>query len=372
MRLIITAMKNEGAYILEWAAYHLTIGVDHFLVYTNDCDDGTDAIWRRLAEMGLATQVENDQIKARGVQKTALLRAEKHPVTRDAEWLGCLDVDEFINIRHGDGMLDDLFASAPTANMFMLAWRRFGANGRAGFADQNVLEQFTRAAPENCPYPFHNYGIKSLWRADAGYKRIGVHRANEPSPAKIQSLRIVNGAGEPLTGYEEKGLWLTPRTAGYAGAQVNHYSLRSAECFLAKCERGLPNSKITQLDLGYWAERNFNNVEDRSILRRLPDLNAKLAELKSDPQLAALHENACQWRNATIQRLLRDPAMMKLFLRIIVTETRAIPPQYAARLNELVARSWAADRAERDARKAKNAARRARKLANQQSGDNPD
>ena len=45
MRLIVTAMKNEGPFILEWAAYHLSIGFDRFLVYTNDCDDGTDAIW---------------------------------------------------------------------------------------------------------------------------------------------------------------------------------------------------------------------------------------------------------------------------------------------------------------------------------------
>ncbi|MGB0505429.1 MAG: glycosyltransferase family 2 protein [Pikeienuella sp.] len=354
-------MKNEGAYILEWAAYHLSIGVDHFLVYTNDCTDGTDQIWLRLAEMGLATHVANDKIKARGIQKTALMRAEKHPLTRKAEWLGCLDVDEFINIKHGEGTLDDLFDVAPDADMFMLAWRRFGANGRAGFADQNILEQFTRAAPENCPYPFHNYGVKSLWRADAPFGRIGVHRANEVDPKQAEDVQVVNGAGATLPGYAEKGLWLTPATSGYAGAQVNHYSLRSAECFLLKCERGLPNSKITQLDLGYWAERNFNNVEDRSIQRRMPAMAEKLAELKSDSKLKALHDTACRWRHENIQRLLHDPAMLKLFLRIIATETSVVSPRHAGRLNELIARSWQADRAERDARKARNAERRARK-----------
>lgn len=34
--LIVTAMKNEGAFVLEWFAYHLSIGVKHFMVYTKD------------------------------------------------------------------------------------------------------------------------------------------------------------------------------------------------------------------------------------------------------------------------------------------------------------------------------------------------
>ena len=42
--VIVTCMKNEGPFILEWIAYHRMIGVDDFLVYTNDCDDGTDSL----------------------------------------------------------------------------------------------------------------------------------------------------------------------------------------------------------------------------------------------------------------------------------------------------------------------------------------
>ena len=120
MRLIVTAMKNEGAFILEWAAYHLSIGVDRFLVYTNDCEDGSDAIWERLAALGYGAHERNDDIRARGVQKTALMKADDHPLVAEAEWLGCLDVDEFINVKHGAGTLDDLFAALPEADMIML------------------------------------------------------------------------------------------------------------------------------------------------------------------------------------------------------------------------------------------------------------
>ncbi len=37
-------------------------------------------------------------IKPRGVQKTALMRADGHPAVAEAEWLSCLDVDEFVNV----------------------------------------------------------------------------------------------------------------------------------------------------------------------------------------------------------------------------------------------------------------------------------
>ncbi|MEM7268243.1 MAG: glycosyltransferase family 2 protein [Pseudomonadota bacterium] len=343
MRLIVTAMKNEGPFILEWAAFHLSIGFDGFLVYTNDCEDGTDAIWTRLSEMGFGAHEVNDQIKARGVQKTALMRADDHPLTKQAEWLSCLDCDEFLNIKTGEGALDDLLGGAPDADLHMIAWRRFGASGVAAFRDAPVTEQFTHAAPEVCPYPFHNYGAKSVWRANGPFERIGVHRPLEPTG----DVSVVNGEAQALAGYEEKRLWLTPNNAGYAGAQVNHYSLRSAQSYLVKCARGLPNSKITDLDLGYWAERNFNQVEDTSIARRLPAMKEKLAELKSDPVLADLHDEAVQWHRGKIRTLLSEREPLKLFLRIITTETSVLSGLGARQLNPLIARSWEMDRAHR-------------------------
>lgn len=46
---IVSTMKNEGPFILEWIAHHRAIGVDDFLIYTNDCTDGTDRLLDALA-----------------------------------------------------------------------------------------------------------------------------------------------------------------------------------------------------------------------------------------------------------------------------------------------------------------------------------
>ncbi len=55
---VLATMKNEGPFLLEWVAHHKALGFDDIVICTNDCADGTDAMVRRLAEMGLARHHE--------------------------------------------------------------------------------------------------------------------------------------------------------------------------------------------------------------------------------------------------------------------------------------------------------------------------
>ena len=55
--LAVTSMRNEGAFLLEWLAHHRAVGFTDVLVFSNDCDDGTDAMLDRLAQLGWLTHV---------------------------------------------------------------------------------------------------------------------------------------------------------------------------------------------------------------------------------------------------------------------------------------------------------------------------
>ncbi|MES2816741.1 MAG: glycosyltransferase family 2 protein, partial [Pseudomonadota bacterium] len=48
----VLCVRNEAAFLLEWLAHHRACGVTDFLVFTNDCDDGTDAMLDRLEALG--------------------------------------------------------------------------------------------------------------------------------------------------------------------------------------------------------------------------------------------------------------------------------------------------------------------------------
>ena len=41
---LVTTMRNEGPHLLEWIAHHQAIGVTDFVIYTNECEDGTDTL----------------------------------------------------------------------------------------------------------------------------------------------------------------------------------------------------------------------------------------------------------------------------------------------------------------------------------------
>ena len=66
---VLTTMKNEGAFLLEWFAHHKALGFDRFLICTNDCEDPTTDMVVRLSKMGLsvkqiaqATELSEDDV----------------------------------------------------------------------------------------------------------------------------------------------------------------------------------------------------------------------------------------------------------------------------------------------------------------------
>lgn len=99
--LAITSVRNEGAFLIDWLAHHRACGFTDFLVFSNDCDDGSDAMLDRLQAMGWLTHVPNPAPHPKGPQWEALKQADRHPLTRAADWIMVFDVDEYVNIHVG-------------------------------------------------------------------------------------------------------------------------------------------------------------------------------------------------------------------------------------------------------------------------------
>lgn len=327
-KLLITSMRDEGPYLLEWVAYHIMIGFDHLLVYTNDCTDGTDKMLDRLAQLGLVTH-EANKIGKQGVQWSALKQASAHPLTRKAEWLLFADVDEFVNIKIGNGHVEDLIGAVPEADAIALTWRLFGNSGVVDLLDAPCTKQFTRAAPFPCVMPWQASMIKTLFRNSGAYGKLGVHRPLKR--AESAKPVWVNGSGKTLPElYQDKGVITYGARAGNALAQLNHYSVRSAKGFLAKTQRGLPNRAHKPVGLEYWVDRNFNQMEDVTILRHLPRLEAVLQKLKDDPVLGRLHEAALAHHQALIEELLNTEDGLRLLLQTSSTTRTDVPAAHAA------------------------------------------
>ena len=316
----ITAMRNEGAFVIEWLAHHRAIGITDFLVFSNDCQDGTDSMLDRLAELGWLTHRRNDGPHPRGPQWAALKAADHHPLVRGADWLIVCDVDEFVTVRTGNGTLGALMAAAPEATGFALTWRMFGNDGVDALDGRLVTETFRRAAPDVLHWPWRAQMVKTLFRNDGSFARLGVHRPRNPAPGARPVW--VDGSGRRLPpGFVQGRVFTDPGSAPYALAQVNHYALGAMRDYLVKADRGRANRNADAFDLGYWADRNFCTIEDDSI-RPLAARSAPLRQaLLSDPVLEPLHRAACDWRQRRFAQLMTQEPWRALYGRL-----RMCPP----------------------------------------------
>ena len=335
--IVVTTMRNEGAFLVEWIAHHRALGVTGVVVVTNDCDDGTDALLDRLAEAGEVVHLRQAG-RTGSVQWNALDLAQETDEVRRADWALGIDCDEFVNLRQPLATLADLIGRLGDADAVILPWRFFGNSGRHRFADEPVTLRFQRAIPDDALFPGVARSFKTLarWR-EGPFRRLGVHR---PKSRGRTAAVWVDGSGRRLPDAfatdDKRLLLMTPRIESTL-VQLNHYSIRSTEDFLVKRARGLPNRTGKKIDASYWAERNFNNVEDTTIARHRPGTENETARLLGLPGLSSAWEAAVAAHRERIATLLADAEYATLYSRLVLLETSVPPsPEEALRLLKLV------------------------------------
>jgi len=301
--LAISCMKDEAAFILEWVAYHLAVGFDHFLIFTNDCTDGTDKMWLRLQELGLATHVVNEN-PGTAPQKNMLHIESGVGRYRNWEWAMFFDVDEFINLKLGNGTLRDLLDQNPSANSHSLAWRLFGDSEIRDYDTEMVITKFDRAASPQASWPRQCAGFKTLFKTEI-CRRLGVHRPKFHAEAVLDWR---NGSGKEIgEKYRDRGWSFDPDDIGRDYGEINHYAVRTRDCFLLKNAKGLPNGGLDR-SLRYWDIMCRNEVVETSISRHVERTVEILKTLRLDDVLAKLEKDGQNWRQRKINELNTDPS----------------------------------------------------------------
>ena len=316
---IVTTMKNEGPFILEWLAYHRVIGVDDFLIYSNDCTDGTDMMLELLQQKGLVQHRDNPfrsmDLKP---QHAALQAAESEALISDAAWVVCMDVDEFISVKTGDGTLAALYAALPGANMISMTWRLFGNADVETYQDRFITGQFTRCAPELTRKPHHAWGFKTLFRRSGIFRKLGVHRPKGLKPDLWDRIHWFNGSGKRMPVEMLRNSWRsTLTTYGYDLVSLNHYAVRSADSFLVKRDRGRVNHVDRDQGMNYWFRMNFNADQDLSIRRMIPALQAEFDRLLADPEIRAAHDHVVACHRKRIAELRADPVQSAFYAELV-------------------------------------------------------
>ena len=313
-------MKNEGPFILEWVAWQRLLGIDHIVVLSNDCDDGTDAILDQLDRIGVLRHLPNpyeilpeggDKPQTAGFKYGRLLRE-----WREADYVLLIDVDEFPCLREGDADLKALLARLDHPDVLTMTETVFGSDRIVGYRDVPLTGQFTQAAPLAPGKWRARRGVKSLSRNDPRLL-IRNHRPRVP-PKHAASVRWLDGSGRDMPNDLRQGLQKGIDCRGtYDLVALHHYPLRSLESFMVKVARGQPMGET--LDVEYFRKRNRGGETNAWLLPHQSRLEAEIKSLKRDPLLAQLHDAAVAAHRAKIMKL-RKTDLFRDLMRIAGVE----------------------------------------------------
>ncbi len=303
---LVSTLRNEAPYLVEWIAHHRAAGITDITVFSNDCTDGTNLMLDRLQAMGVLRHFDNPLGPRMDPQRRAYSRANRMAEVRAADWVLIVDADEFVNVHAGDRTLPALLEETGHPDALSLGWRLMGSGGAARWIDAPVTRRFIRGCSLDRPENVLVRGFKTLFRP-AAFDYFGVHRPKfEKDREHLPDLRWLNGSGAAMSAAILRRGWRFPAGEdGYALGQINHYAVKSREEFLLKRLRGTANSKNRdRIDLDYWKRFDLNTEPDATIETERAEAEAE--RLLADPDLAGLRRAALATARRTLEAELED------------------------------------------------------------------
>jgi hypothetical protein len=295
-------MRNEGPFIVEWLCWYRMLGFTDAVVVTNSCTDHSPQLLDALQAAGLVHHIRHDLEPGQRITRAKLKAAASHKAVRRCNWLMICDVDEFLVIHRGEGLIGDLIdlsTDAPAYLGMSINWRVFGTSGRKSFEDRPVHRQFTYA---------HEVGhrssrfVKSIFRLVKFFSHLGEHSPRGFDYERAAQKRgnpggiWVNTLGQKLPHWAplDSHLTLMPEAlVSHEVAQINHYMLRSVETYRLKRGTKSPVGLSNRYRAQYFRTADAGCAVDISAFRYSARFDALYEQVMVLPDVARLHALCC-------------------------------------------------------------------------------
>lgn len=306
--LVTTCMKDEGPFILEWLAWHKSIGIQDFVVFSNDCTDGTDTLLDRLEEMGELRHLPNPAkiFNDAAFQPSALAYTPHLSEFGKADFYISMDVDEFINVRIGKGKIWELLEHTGPFDALSMSELNHGSNLRQEYESGFVTQLFPRHQRERPGKQRSRRGVKTIVRLGEKLKFVRNHRPDLRDDAG--PVTWLDGSGRPTNHFHndptENGMDIR---GTYDLVALNHFALRSLNSYLVKMFRGDVVVKDKMVSHRYWRQRDRHSDLTINFDRQSTAFKRKYNSYMKDDKLRELHEDCCAAHQARIQELINTP-----------------------------------------------------------------
>jgi hypothetical protein len=214
--------KNEGRYLPEWIAYHLAIGFDRIVVYSNDTEDNQNDVLEAIAKHDRRVRwVDWPSLPADSAQNSAyrdLLRWCRTP------WVAFVDLDEFVVPLEDAGIHEWLATIPDDVSTVRVNWRGFGSGGVTSPDYDLVTRAFEMAAPRH-------------WGNNCHFKSF----ARTALARDATAHNIVAAGGRAVLSdfgaFEMINLGISDRVVHHR-IQINHYQCKTFPEFQVRMRKG--------------------------------------------------------------------------------------------------------------------------------------
>ena len=265
--VLVSSMRDEGPYVLEYVAHHRAIGFDRLFIASNDCQDGTDLLLDALDQVGAITHFHNRVRPGDKPQHAAYARMRRLFGLDRAEWLMVLDADEFLHVSLGAGRVQDLTAAAaPGTDIIMLHPLTFGSGDDPDWKPGLVTDQFTRRVPVRHRA---NRPVKTLTRGLGRFAEI--HNHSVMGYRGLEDLVVMRADRSTFAIPPRSPLWQHLRNVPiddvrHEIAHYNHYAVKSLAAFCLRGARGRGAAPLGQQN-----DRHTDAYFDRIANARIAD-----------------------------------------------------------------------------------------------------
>jgi hypothetical protein len=258
-------VADEARSIQEWLAYYIAIGVEHFWVFVNDADQTNmlSAMYPFVVK-GFVETIHIPQRVCSHERQTAVFQQMIERARTRTKWLGILDADEFVYMRHADNLPQFMQAyEMPEVAALAVSWRNFGSNGHKTI-QPSTLQAYTRRTPDDAEVNRH---VKLILRPER-ITRMAYSHAAVCAPG----YKTVDEHHNPLA----------PESCFGTGTadlvRINHYQTRSYEDWLRRKARGQVDRPEPYSE-DFFIGQDRNEVQDTEILRHLMRVRQVLEEI---------------------------------------------------------------------------------------------
>ena len=263
---IVACVRNEAAYIAEWARFHLAVGIAHFYIYDNGSVDGTRQVLAGCVPTDQLTIIPwagrmVDASSQQGLNSQVIAFA--HAILNFGgahQRMAFIDVDEFLLPKTGRTVEDALAGAGGFPNV-SLPWHMFGRSGHETKPAGPVALNYTMRGVDPLSTREHASNFKCIVDP-CEVIEVSVHQFKTREHGDLTA----NDAGARFSRRGRKGQDFYSNRF----LQLNHYYSKSNEELMAKVERGpaSPASRRKYQDKVLTAVSNIEAdvVEDRAMI----------------------------------------------------------------------------------------------------------